>query len=1632
MKIFLKRALFLMCALTLVFGLVGCPTEPKNSSGGGTGGGTIENESSGIEVPSVSLDGDYYPKKNESTAYEDGLLMIRFDSVPTVNRDSGKVVKVLDADGVVVDTIKPKDETLSSNAKNEAYQKINVKDQLISVNGNVVVIKLHKSLENGKAYSVNIEDGLLSGKVNGVDFAGITDNSWSFTTRAAPSISGNTITVGKDKNFSTVQGALNYLKNESGDWTIEIDEGYYHEYLSYCGAANVTMIGMQEGFDARSGEDGNVVIYWANANVWNGSTRQRAAFLWEGGNLKIKNLTISNNIDRADIGKDGTQAEALYYDAVGKVVAYNASFKSHQDTLLIGNNGGRGWFYQCYVEGDTDFIWGYPATVLFEECQIRCLYDDAPAVTTHTSYIFASRSDISKENNKGLVLFNSKIKVDNGVKAYYGRNSGSDTQATVVYNTFEKIEPELWFEGSTKYDEDIEGVSSIGYKDFGNVLENGNGISTSNRKEGTYDLSKEVAEREYSGRNAILNRGWDAEARRYVAVAEQWDLSELEEEFNASEDKSKSVIYLEPTYVPYLAGTESTNVFVATNYAGQSVDVSEWIVDNSDLATVENGVVTAKEEKDGIVTITAMSEEKHGVARVKVIPQVIPATGLAFDKTEAFTISKDDVVTLNAIFTPENTTDKNIEWTSSDSNVLRVVGGGALGTGTSAEVTGFGKGTATITAKSIKHPEVFTTVEITVKDVNTVSYLLEGAYTKNATIAHRDATVVAEPVSYGFAGNVGVVPPTAEIAWGNNGWKFDSADVVANEAGADFAWADFKIRAAGDIKLTALTSSMYCSATSNLRGKVYVKVGDGEFVEKGEASADAKQMQFNKQDITTSVKAGEEVTVRVAIATLEEKTVNKKVSGVIGNVVIYYDIEGTPVAFPGADGNYNIIDYYAGDGSQWSTIEDGTSADGMVSWESIVYHSAGYGAAVSGSSNTGYVNIKVGGPSVISIIGSQYGNGTLTVTNSSDEVIAGPASTKMESDKSTDTRTLSFLYTAKAEDTLKLAFTGTSYIGTISVKELTTEKAEVKSVTINGAEEVSTAVTAGFKFTAVVDATYCASTAVTWSSSDEAVATVDANGVVKGLKAGTATITATSVVDSTKSATFDVTVIEEIPVPDAETSYAYNFADKSTVLEDATTGSSTDTFLAWDANWKYHGGTYGAVATANNAQMYLQVAGNVVIGYSGYEGAKGSITVTDADGNAIQSGITAKTDKGGFNYFIYKGDATTLTINVDKTDCYIAQVTVRPWAGEVPAVTSVAIDESKEVAIGAATKLTLTVNAEYFADPSVTWSSSDETIAIVDENGVVTGVAAGTATITATSVNNLDVNATCEVTVTAESAVINTNTFDFTKGIENIVAEEDATKTLTLTGCGFQDATNYGAKNAGTATFDVTGPALITFYPTYKMDGTVTLYTSGDTTTPLAEVAISTGGNDAKIPKAGSGEAQDPLLYAKSVMYTGDAATLDLAIAGSNVYFWKIVVTYPTVNTFDFTKGITDIVAEEDATKTLTLTGCGFQDATNYGAKNAGTATFDVTGPALITFYPTYKMDGTVTLYTSGDTTTPLAEVAISTGGNDAKIPKAGSGEAQDPLLYAKSVMYTGDAATLDLAIAGSNVYFWKIVVNQF
>ncbi|MDE7452748.1 MAG: leucine-rich repeat protein, partial [Paramuribaculum sp.] len=67
------------------------------------------------------------------------------------------------------------------------------------------------------------------------------------------------------------------------------------------------------------------------------------------------------------------------------------------------------------------------------------------------------------------------------------------------------------------------------------------------------------------------------------------------------------------------------------------------------------------------------------------------------------------------------------------------------------------------------------------------------------------------------------------------------------------------------------------------------------------------------------------------------------------------------------------------------------------------------------------------------------------------------------------------------------------------------------------------------------------------------------------------------------------------------------------------------------------------------------------------------------------------------------------------------------------------------VEVGDTYALTYTILPEDAKNKTVTWSSSDETVATVDENGLVTALLPGTATITATTIN--EVTAVCEVTV---------------------------------------------------------------------------------------------------------------------------------------------------------------------------------------------------------------------------------------------------------------------------------------------
>lgn len=73
--------------------------------------------------------------------------------------------------------------------------------------------------------------------------------------------------------------------------------------------------------------------------------------------------------------------------------------------------------------------------------------------------------------------------------------------------------------------------------------------------------------------------------------------------------------------------------------------------------------------------------------------------------------------------------------------------------------------------------------------------------------------------------------------------------------------------------------------------------------------------------------------------------------------------------------------------------------------------------------------------------------------------------------------------------------------------------------------------------------------------------------------------------------------------------------------------------------------------------------------------------------------------------------------------------------------------ETQQVEIGKTVTVPVTIQPNNATNKNIIWSSSDDSIATVDENGVVTGVKAGTITVTATAADGSGISSTYNVTV---------------------------------------------------------------------------------------------------------------------------------------------------------------------------------------------------------------------------------------------------------------------------------------------
>lgn len=140
---------------------------------------------------------------------------------------------------------------------------------------------------------------------------------------------------------------------------------------------------------------------------------------------------------------------------------------------------------------------------------------------------------------------------------------------------------------------------------------------------------------------------------------------------------------------------------------------------------------------------------------------------------------------------------------------------------------------------------------------------------------------------------------------------------------------------------------------------------------------------------------------------------------------------------------------------------------------------------------------------------------------------------------------------------------------------------------------------------------------------------------------------------------------------------------------------------------------------------------------------------TDANGQTLTyTGISTayKFNKNGKQAKGVTIDTSNNPKNITSDD-FFAQVQTPDTVGASVAVTGVEVSPTTaSVTVGNTTTIAATVSPENATTKTVTWTSDDEEVATV-ANGVVTGVAEGSATITATTSDG-GFTATCEVTVT--------------------------------------------------------------------------------------------------------------------------------------------------------------------------------------------------------------------------------------------------------------------------------------------
>ncbi len=862
------------------------------------------------------------------------------------------------------------------------------------------------------------------------------------------------------KAYDTITEAVAYIQTNGAsgeEWTITVKPGTYNEnYIHYNGAATVKIYGStteQYGAD--------VIITGHGENM--GKEKGRELVEFEGtGNLILENVTLLSDYSRASVSGDA-QAEVLGFDSTGYVAAYNCSFKSHQDTM---RTTGKGWFYKCYIEGDTDFIWMESAGVvaLYEECEIVSVYDEY--ASTHASYILAPRANVANVIGKGAVIFNSTVKLQNDTNLLFRNPWGTNTN---YYN-------QGAFIGCTFEGEISSGVAKsaamgtadqqyVGWKlDFETTNSYGIGL-----------VSDEVKTNEYSGRRAILNRNYNVKYAKFEKdSAALWDVDTFinKQGWNVTEDTSSVLLAGEEDNEVVVYNFDGSEDFSAlcsgfalesgkTHYVGQAgstisipvtgkatISVTGYYAGTGTISVADQGAgkynvkngstskyitVDYVNYTEGLNTVIITADSTSYITKVTVTYDSSitfnPVTSIDVSAAEGATeMYGKKTLQMSASVNPSNASNTDFEWSVSDESVATIDSDGVL---TAADVEAESlvevyatamDGAGAIGSYTVKVlPLSASSVDLVWLDNTEASFV---GSTSNETLAIAGDAV---PVTSSTEGTEGT--------WAYNSSKLSGMGVTLTTTDADPTKGEWFIEypvtagAEKDLKLDTVKIYWGNPGTSNLRTYVtFVDASDVETVlydndsstkltEKtpdGGISPRSSDNASSEYAINKVLAAGTTGKVRICIHGYQDGAFKQTFSGKTptwGKTII----SATAGTFP-IEGQS-----YSWDLRKTAGTTSYTTPDELLSVVSASSNNGGHGYIMkAGNSFTVYVAGNVN----VTVLTCAYDNAQEITVTTSDGTVIGTIATAGDSSNDADESHV-VEYTG-AMDVLTFTYTGSS------------------------------------------------------------------------------------------------------------------------------------------------------------------------------------------------------------------------------------------------------------------------------------------------------------------------------------------------------------------------------------------------------------------------------------------------------------------------------------------------------------------------------------------------------------------------------------------------------------------------------